>query len=429
MPFDLPERRPELWKRNSTLFRPEGGFSYHIPESQENEAHAMNTTRNRTIMHIDMDAFYASVEVLDYPELRGKPLVVGGTHRSVVSAASYEARKFGVRSAMPMTQALRLCPQVVVRPVRMARYLEVSGVVMRFLETLSPLVEPMSCDEAYVDITGTERLFGSPERLAMHAKERIRELTGGLTCSAGIAPVRFLAKIASDMRKPDGLVVITPDLVLDILAPLPVGRLPGVGSHTEESLKRLGIRTVGDVRKYPREWWQKQVGKGGIGLWEMAHGIDASPIVPDIEPKSSGAEDTLAEDTLDRDELGLWIRRQAESVAADLRKQGYFGRTVRLKIKFSDFSQITRQTTLPEPSQSTKVLVDTALGLLDELDLPMPVRLIGVTMANLTREARQPTLFDEDSPARLEALDHAIDSIRDRFGRGALRRGGREPVR
>ncbi|MFZ2956912.1 MAG: DNA polymerase IV [Candidatus Ozemobacteraceae bacterium] len=389
----------------------------------------MKIVTGRAIMHIDMDAFYASVEVLDCPELRGKVLVVGGTHRSVVSAASYEARKFGIHSAMPMTQALRLCPHVIVRPVRMARYMEISGIIMEFLETLSPLVEPVSCDEAYVDITGTERLFGPPERLAMHAKNRIRELTGGLTCSAGIAPVRFLAKIASDMRKPDGLVVIPPDQVVNILAPLPIGRLPGVGSHTEEVLKRLGIRTVGDVRKYPREWWQKQVGKGGIGLWEMAHGIDATPIVPDVEPKSTGTEDTLVADTFDRDELGLWVRRQAESVAEDLRRQGYFGRTVRLKIKFSDFTLTTRQTTLPEPSQSTKLLADTALKLLAGIDLPRPVRLIGVVMANLTKGVLQPTLFEDDELARLDALDHAIDKLRDRFGHASVRRGGREPSR
>ncbi|MBF0502426.1 MAG: DNA polymerase IV [Candidatus Riflebacteria bacterium] len=380
-------------------------------------------------MHIDMDAFYASVEVLDCPELRGKALVVGGTHRSVVSAASYEARKFGIHSAMPMTQALRLYPHVIVRPVRMARYLEISEIIMEFLETLSPLVEPVSCDEAYVDITGTERLFGPPEQLAMHAKTRIRELTGGLTCSAGIAPVRFLAKIASDMRKPDGLVVIPPDQVANILAPLPIGRLPGVGNHTEDALKRLGIRTIGDVRKYPREWWQKKVGNGGIGLWEMAHGIDATPIVSDVDAKSTGAEDTLVADTFDRDELSLWIRRQAESVAEDLRRKGYYGRTVRLKIKFSDFTQITRQTTLSEPSQSTKLLADAALELLDNLDLPRPVRLIGVTMANLTRGVRQPTLFVDEELARLDALDNAIDKVRDRFGHASVRRGGREPSR
>lgn len=387
----------------------------------------MSEPAGRRIMHIDMDAFYASVEVLDFPELKGKPLVVGGTHRSVVSAASYEARKFGIHSAMPMTQALRLCPQLVVQPVRMSRYHQVSGVIMAFLETLSPLVEPMSCDEAYVDITGTERLFGPPEKLAMYAKNRIRELTGGLTCSAGIAPVRFLAKIASDMKKPDGLVVIEPGQVMELLAPLPVGRLPGVGSHTEEALKRLGVRIVADVRRYSRDWWQKRAGVGGIGLWEMAHGIDETPVVPDGEPKSSSAEDTLTEDTLDREELALWIRRQAESVAEDLRKQGYYGRTVRLKVKFSDFTQLTRQITLAEPSQSTKLLADTALELLASLELPKPVRLIGVGMAHLTKEARQPTLFGTDDLARLEALDHAVDAVRSRFGRAAVRRGGRDP--
>jgi len=387
----------------------------------------MTDASKRTIMHIDMDAFYASVEQLDCPEIRGKPIVVGGTHRSVVSAASYEARKFGIHSAMPMTQALRLCPHAIVRPVRMSRYQQISGTIMAFLETLSLLVEPMSCDEAYVDITGTERLFGPPEKLAMHAKARIRELTGGLTCSAGIAPVRFLAKIASDMRKPDGLVVIEPDQVVGVLTPLPIGRLPGVGSHTEEALKRLGIRTVGDVRRYPLEWWRKRSGSGGVGLWEMAHGIDATPVVPDGEPKSSSAEDTLDSDTFDRDELGLWIRRQAESVAEDLRRHGYFGRTVRLKIKFSDFTQITRQVTLPEASQSTKLLTDTALELLAAEELPKPVRLIGVGMAHLTREPRQPTLFGDDELARLEALDHAVDAVRQKFGRAAVRRGGREP--
>ncbi|HNW33469.1 MAG TPA: DNA polymerase IV, partial [Candidatus Ozemobacteraceae bacterium] len=242
-------------------------------------------------------------------------------------------------------------------------------------------------------------------------------------------PVRFLAKIASDMRKPDGLVVILPDQVMGVLTSLPVGRLPGVGSHTEETLKRLGIRTVGDVRRYPQEWWKKQAGSGGISLWEMAHGIDTTLVVPDGEPKSSSAEDTLAADTFDRDELALWIRRQAESVAEDLRKQRYFGRTVRLKIKFADFTQITRQVTLPEPSQSTKLLADTALELLTGLDLPKSVRLIGVGMAHLTHDPRPPTLFGDDELARLEALDHAVDAVRGKFGRASVRRGGREPMR
>lgn len=377
------------------------------------------------IMHVDMDAFYASVEVLDCPDLAGKPVVVGGTHRSVVSAASYEARKFGIRSAMPMTQALRLCPQVVVRPVRMARYLEISDMIMKFLETLSPLVEPVSCDEAYVDITGMERLFGQPEQLARHAKTRICELTGGLTCSIGIAPLRFLAKIASDMQKPDGLVLIPPGSIQDFLVPLPINRLPGVGRRTGDALERVGIRTVGDARNYPCEWWLKRWGRGGVGIWEMAHGIDNTLVSPNSESKSSGEENTLTADTLNREELELWVRKQAENVAADVRRRGYFGRTVRLRIRYSDFSQVTRQTTLPEPSQNTKMLVDVALDLLAHLELSQPVRLIGVTMANLTRKPRQPTLFADEKLSRQEALDHVLDQVRNRFGQAALRRGGR----
>jgi len=376
------------------------------------------------ILHIDMDAFFASVEQLDNPELRGKPVVVGGTSdRSVVSAASYEVRRFGVHSAMSIVKARKLCPNLVIVPGRMGRYKEVSRRVMAVLGEFSPLVEQASVDEAYLDGTGLERLFGPVEELGRRIKARVREETG-LTCSVGVAPVRFLAKIASDLDKPDGLAVIRPDAVADFLRTLPVGKVPGVGKKLAETLARMGVRTCGDILKRDRAFWDSRLGKYGGVLHDRARGVDPNPVEPGGEAKSSSAENTFSEDTSDRAELIRWLLAQSERVGADLRAHGYRGRTVTLKVKYADFTQITRSRSLPARTDNTALIFETARELLAELELRRAVRLIGVGVSNFEPRARQVTLFEEAPRSEEETseLDRAVDRVRERFGSGAVTR-------
>jgi len=378
----------------------------------------------RWILHIDMDAFFASVEQLDDPSLRGLPVVVGGTSdRSVVSAASYEARKYGVRSAMSMVKARQLCRDLVIVPGRMGRYKEISHAVMAVLGEFSPLVEQASVDEAYLDGTGLERLFGPVEALGRRIKERVREATG-LTCSVGAAPVRFLAKIASDLDKPDGLSVIRPEMVEGFLRELPVGKIPGVGGKLVEELARLGVRTCGDVLRRDRAWWERKLGKYGGALHDRARGVDPNGVEPGGEAKSCSAENTFGEDTTDRAELVRWLLAQSERVGADLRRHGYRGRTVTLKVKYADFKQITRSRSLASRTDNTAVIFETARELLAELELRRAVRLIGVGVSNFEPRARQALLFEESAGAREETspLDRAVDRVRQRFGSKAVTR-------
>lgn len=377
---------------------------------------------SRRILHLDMDAFYASVEQADFPEFKGRPVIVGAGSRGVVATASYEARKFGIRSAMPMFQALKRCPEAVVRPVRMGRYKEVSRKVMAVLRAVSPLVEQVSIDEAFVDLSGTEGLFGPPEALARSIKGKILNATG-LTCSIGIASSKLVAKIASDFRKPDGLTVISEGDVAAFMRELPVARLPGVGARSVEALDRLGVRTAGDVLRFSPEFWRKRFGKHGLSLYEKAAGKDDSPVAPVRVPKSFGAEDTFPKDTSDRETLEKWLWLQSESVGRDLREHGLQGRTVTLKIKFADFRQITRSRSLSEATDATDVIFQTAGRLLAEANPKQPVRLCGVSVSNLERGPRQMRLFQDPSVERLKRLDRALDAIRDRHGPEALRRG------
>ncbi|MBR6673691.1 MAG: DNA polymerase IV, partial [Mailhella sp.] len=241
-------------------------------------------------MHMDMDAFFASIEQLDDPSLRGKPLIVGGEHRGVVSTCSYEARKFGVHSAMPIAEARRRCPHGIYLRPRLRRYAEMSAIVRETLSRFSPLVEMASVDEAYLDATGLERLFGPVEELGRQLKEAVREATGGLTCSVGIAPVKFLAKISSEQRKPDGLFLLRPEDVPGFLESLPVRAVPGVGKHFAADLAQLGVKTCGDVSRYSEEFWHRKFGKAGVALWQRAQGIDPREVVPWTPPKSESAE-------------------------------------------------------------------------------------------------------------------------------------------
>lgn len=382
---------------------------------------------NSVIAHIDMDAFYASVEVLDNPHLKGKPVIVGGDiKRGVVSAASYEARRFGVHSAMPLFKAKHKCPHGVFRPVRMKRYLEVSHSIMAILRAFSPLVEQVSVDEAYIDLTGTEPLFVNVEKTAREIKEKIREKTS-LTCSVGISTCKFLAKIASDMEKPDGLTIIPPEKVHDFLNTLSIRKVPGIGEKTEAQLAGIGIRTLGQVRQYSPEWLYRKFGKFGIRLAELADGVDASPVVPYSPPKSISSEDTLPEDTDDIRVLKKHLIAQAEIVARSLRKKGFKGKTLVLKIKHSDFKHITRSMTLEHSTQLAEVIYKGAVRLLEAYELFSKVRLVGVGVSNLepVDAPEQLDLFKEmgASEEKWEKAEKALDEIAERFGNGTVKRG------
>jgi len=409
------------------------GLSYQ--EHMDKTAADTTASAQRRIAHIDMDAFFASVEQLDHPEWRGKPLAVGDGPRSVVSAASYEIRAFGVHSAMPVQQAKKLCPHGLFVPVRMWRYKEISRRVMAVLQRFSPLVEQASVDEAYLDATGLERLFGPPEEFAESLRAAVKAETG-LTCSVGIAPVRFLAKIASDFHKPDGVTIIQPEDVRAFLDALPVRKIPGVGGRTLETLNALGVQCAGDVLNHPPEFWKRHLGERGLWLHALAQGRDDRPVTPFTPPKSSSAENTFSKDTRDAAVLRRWLLLQSERVGADLRAQGVRGRTVTLKAKFADFTQVTRSRTLAEPVNDFQSIFDTALALLAELNPKKDLRLIGVGVSQFgARPARQLSLLDlaagdgKDRPTDTikakpkGALDQALDTVRGRFGKGAIVRG------
>lgn len=377
------------------------------------------------ILHLDMDAFFASVEQHDDPSLAGRPVIIGRDLRGVVSAASYEARVFGVHSAMPVAEARRRCPHGVFLPGNRKRYAEVSRQIMATLDAISPLVEQASVDEAYVDITGTETLFGPPEQLGRRIKAMILEATG-LSCSVGIAPVKFIAKIASDYEKPDGLTVVDEASVDLFLADLPVGKIPGVGKKAQVALARLGIRLVGDIRAYPPEFFERHCGKWGLDLYDKAHGRGSASVNPGREAKSVSAENTFEADTADRDRLYAWLLMQSERVGRELRRDNQQGRTITLKLKFNDFRQITRSHTLAEPTDSDTVIFEVAKALLDAQLLARPLRLIGVGVSHFGTMARQLRLLDDPvqkQHVRAGKVDAALDAIRDKFGRTSIVRG------
>jgi len=381
----------------------------------------------RVILHADMDAFYASVEQRDDAALRGRPVVVGGpSRRGVVAAASYEARRFGIHSAMPMAQAMRRCPELVVVRPRIGHYAEVSRQIFAIFESHTPLVEPLSLDEAFLDLTGCERLHGSGPEVARAIKRRVREELE-LVVSVGVAPSKFVAKVASDLGKPDGLVVVEPGEVQTFLRPLPVRRLFGVGQHTEAILAELGVSTIGELADLPCELLEGRLGGVGVELWQLARGEDARPVVACRAPESIGQEDTFAHDLTDPEALGREVQAQADRVAARLRAQGYRARVVVLKVKTSDFKLRTRRRTLPRPSSDGNLLGETARALLRRLLNGLgPVRLTGVTAAGLEHgeEPRQLS-FDEPQRERGEELGRTLDAIADKFGPGALVRGSR----
>ena len=379
----------------------------------------------RAIIHVDMDAFYASVEQRDQPELRGKPLIVGGDpRRGVVVAASYEVRKYGVRSAMPMARAVKLAPQAIVVKPRFGAYSEASEQVFSIFERYTPLIEPLSLDEAFLDVTASVGLFGTPADMARRIRKEIAVETG-LPASAGIASVKFVAKIASDLAKPNGQREVRAEETVAFLAGLPVGRLWGVGPKTEEALKRAGLETIGDVARRDVGFLEAKWGASGRHLWELAQGIDAREVVPDREAKSVGAEDTFDEDLEGLEALLPHVHAQALRVGRRLRRAGVKGRVVQLKVKFSDFTLLTRRTTLPSSTDDGQTLYRVARELLEKAHEGRPVRLTGVSMQELDseREAapRQLGLFSEpEAPRRSDKLNAALDLIAERFGNTAV---------
>jgi DNA polymerase-4 len=384
--------------------------------------------RPTTILHVDMDAFYASVEQRDRPELRGKPVIVGGSadSRGVVCAASYEARKFGVHSAMPTSRARRLCPDGVFLPLRMDYYARISRHIREIFLSFTPLVEPLSLDEAYLDVRGCESLFGPPPEIARQIKARIRAETE-LVASVGVAGNKFLAKLAGDLSKPDGLMVIEAERAMEFLAPLPVSRIWGVGRKGEKRLNGLGIHTIADVVATPLARLIENFGETGQWVWDLAHCQDDRPVVPDREAKSVSTETTFATDIADRAVLRSWLLELVEQLGARLRHLGIQARTVELKIRSSEFRTYTRSLTLAEPTALTAALWQAAAELFEQRvpQSVFPVRLLGVGVSNLTRNAAsQGELFDDSWRQRQATLDQTLDGIRARYGSKAIRRGG-----
>ena len=374
----------------------------------------------RAILHVDMDAFYASVEQRDRPELRGRPVIVGGhPRRGVVLAASYEVRPSGVRSAIPMARALTLAPQAVVVPPRFSAYAEASEQVFAVLERYTPLIEPLSLDEAFLDVTASRSLFGAPAEIARRLRQEIAAEVG-LPASAGIASSKFVAKIASDLAKPDGQREVPAEETRTFLAGLPVSRLWGVGPKLEARLQSLGLRRVGDLAVRDPEWLVRQLGDVGAHLAALARGEDDRPVVPDRSSKSIGAEDTFEEDVDDPALLRPRVHAQALRVGRRLRRAGLRTRVVQLKLKMSDFTVQTRRCTLERATDDGQELYRHALELLERAPLPRPVRLTGVSAQELDGPAdAQLALFGE-APRRSDALNRALDAIGQRFGQGAV---------
>ena len=398
--------------------------------------------KERTIIHLDMDAFFASVEQRDHPELRGLPVIVGGLEsRGVVSTCSYEARRYGVRSAMPMAQAKRLCPQGVYLWPDHRKYSAVSREIFRIFERYTPLIEGLSLDEAFLDVTGSQKLFGDGVTIARRIKREIQEELD-LTTSVGISYNKFLAKLASDLEKPNGLVVVRPEDLVARVHPLPLSRIWGVGKKSAEQLQRLGLHTIGDVAGMDVERMRAFLGSFADHIHRLAHGLDDRPVEPYREAKSIGQEHTFNEDVRDRETLETMLLAQAEKVARRMRRTGVEGRTVTLKLRYAPWQTITRSQTMAQPTQLEKTLYDVAKQLLAKCKLGPgdAIRLIGISVSGFTAEgqlaeaeieqAQQLSLFDEapaptpipEQDPRQQELSRAIDALKDKFGESILTR-------
>jgi len=389
----------------------------------------------RTILHVDMDAFYAAVEQRDHPEFKGKPVIVGsdpkgGKGRGIVATCSYEARKFGVHSAQPISQAWNLCPHgIFVRP-DMEKYARVSRRVMDILSNFTDTLEQVSIDEAFLDVTGSERLFGSGMEIAVRIKRRIQaELQ--LTASVGVAQNKFIAKIASDLRKPDGLVVVAPGREKEFLAPLPIGKLWGVGSKTESHLKKIGLERIGQLAGLQHGELISRLGKSGAHLWQLAQGIDDRPVIPEEGFKSIGHEITFEKDTSDLPLLDATLLELTEKVSRRLRTEEVRTRTIAVKFREADFSTFTRRTTLSDPVDTTEKIFPAARKLLHSLIREgVSVRLIGIYAGNLESETggHQMQLLDPTTQ-KDRKLAAAMDNIAKRFGGQAITRAALVPTK
>jgi len=380
----------------------------------------------RTIFHVDMDAFFAAIAELDDPSLAGKAVLTGGTGpRGVVTTASYEARKFGCHSAMPMSIALRRCPHAICVKVPGERIRELSQQVFAVLDAFSPTVQPLSVDEAFLDMTGTQRLMGPPEEVAQQLKDAIKQATG-LTASVGVAFNKFLAKLASDLDKPDGLVVITPRNVDQVLSALPVSKVWGVGPSMEKKLAGVGIHTVADLRQWPGEALTQRFGSAGEHLHELAFGRDDRPVTPDRVAKSIGQEQTFDTDLASAEAARAFLLGHTEQVAERLRRHGFLARGVTLKLRAPDFSTRTRSVHLTEATARTDLLWGSVRDAFDQWAAASfhPLRLVGVTAYPLTTTPGQPGLFNQQENQKRERLDRATDAIRARFGKASITRAG-----
>ena len=385
------------------------------------------TVGTRTILHVDMDAFYASVEERERPELAGLPVVVGGNPegRGVVAAANYAAREYGVRSAMPAARARLLCPHAVFIRSRMTLYAEVSAEIRAIFERYTPLVEPLSLDEAFLDVGASEELFGTGVDIARRIKGDIRSELG-LVASVGVAPNKFLAKLASDLDKPDGLVVVAPEGVQEFLDPLPVEKLWGVGAAAEKRLHALGVHNIADLRERPETALGEQFGKWGHRLFELSHGRDDRPVTPEQEARSISHETTFETDLTEGAALRDCLRGLTEQVAWRVRRQGLRARTVEIKVRYADFRTVNRAAGLAAATNRTRDLWASASRLLTQqlARRADPVRLLGMGVSGLTREhVEQPDLFDAPAAARQQRIDSMVDAVNERFGGAGLHRG------
>ncbi len=379
----------------------------------------------RRIMHIDLDAFFVSVEQAENPELKGKPVVVGGRpdRRGVVAAASYEARVFGLHSGMPLATASRLCPQAIFVEGNFSKYRDASQRFMAILADFSPYLEPVSLDEAYMDVTGFESIYGSVHQMAQAIRKRIKEELE-LCASVGIAGGKVVAKVASELSKPDGLLEVASGDERSFLAPLPIAKLPGIGKKTERILKSLGVTTIGKLSTMPLSALKSHLGASGEILYRYASGIDGRKVEPPGAAKSISRETTFAKDIQDRSQLEATLRYLSERVGGKLRQQDKQARCVTLKLRYSDFTTITRRHTLSQTSNSDQIIFDTGIKLLNRALVrgKRPVRLIGIGVSHLTEPGRQLDMLDS-SVQRLEQLNSAIDRIRNKYGFTAIQTG------
>ncbi|MFA6142894.1 MAG: DNA polymerase IV [Candidatus Omnitrophota bacterium] len=382
--------------------------------------------KNRYIIHVDMDAFFASIEERDRPELKGKPIVVGadpkgGKGRGVVSACSYAARKCGIHSAMPISIAYKKCPECIFLPVDFEKYSSVSSKIVEILGGFSPELEQVSVDEAFLDITGTHKLFGTPHETCLKIKERIKKETG-LTASIGLAPNKMTAKIASGLKKPDGLVEVKKEDLISFLGPLDVGLIWGVGPKAKEELSRIGINTIGDLAARSKDELISLFGKNGEWFWEVSHGIDESEVITEHETKSISNESTFDEDTADRRLIEKELASLSELVADRLREGEIKARTITLKIRLEGFRTYTRSTTLQEPTNFTEDMMKAVRKLYEDFEIKkIRVRLVGVRASNLSL-VDEPDLFRTKPSVKTEALHKAIDRIKTRFGKSSISR-------